>query len=90
MLLGSYEPIAGYSLIGALLKNDVQAIRTYYELRGKLKHIVKNEGETIEARAPTAVNFIAVYRNKDGNDRVIDSESIKHIDSSPDEQGKSG
>ena len=32
----------------------------------------------------------AVYRNKDGNDRVIDSESIKHIDSSPDEQGKSG
>ena len=90
LLLGRYEGIAVFSLLGALLKNDVQAIRTYYELRGKLKHIVKNESAMVEVKVPTVINFIAVYRDKDGNDRVIEPGSIEHRDSAPDEQGKSG
>ena len=69
LFLGNYEPVAGYALVGAMLKNDVQAIRTYYELRGKLKHIVKNEGPIVEVKIPPAINFISV---KVENDRAIE------------------
>jgi hypothetical protein len=59
MLLGHYEVIAGYSLLSALLQKDVMAIRTYYELRGKLKHIIKSEGTAVQVNVPTNVYFIS-------------------------------
>ncbi len=75
LLLGKYEVIAGYSLIGALLKNDVMAIRTYYELAGKLKHIMKHEGDIPEGRVPRVVNYIAVHVNniKEAEQKAINA-----------------
>lgn len=37
-VLGKNEAIPPYALMSAIIKGDVQAIRTYYELIGKLKH----------------------------------------------------
>lgn len=38
LFLGKNEAIPAYSLLNQIVKGDVQAIRAYYELRGKLKH----------------------------------------------------
>lgn len=37
LLLGRYEGIACYALLGGMMKHDMQAVRLFYELRGKIK-----------------------------------------------------
>lgn len=43
--LGINEAIPSYMLMKKILEGDVQAIRTYYELRSKLKQHLEHSGE---------------------------------------------
>jgi hypothetical protein len=80
-----YEPVVGFALMGAIMEKDVMAIRTYYELAGKLKHITKHEGEEPEGRVPRVVNYIAVHVNnvKELNAGSIGSDRHQDIASVP-------
>jgi hypothetical protein len=44
-VLGENAAIPPYALLGAIIDKDVQAIRTYYELTGKLKQHLDITGE---------------------------------------------
>ena len=45
--LGTNETIVSYALMTAILKGDTQAIKTFYELRGKIKNAVNNSTTVI-------------------------------------------
>jgi len=81
--------IPAYALLSAIVGKDVQAIRTYYELTGQLKHIVKTEGEAPEVKVPTAVYFISGrVENKVENAGTAEHGAGGQLPTGPGEKGK--
>jgi hypothetical protein len=72
----SHSAVPAYALLGKIMEKDVQAIRTFYEMTGQLKHVYKNESDVVEQKIPTVVNYIAVHVNS-----VKDSDPNGHTDS---------
>ena len=64
-ILGTNAAIPPVALLGQIVRGDTQAIRTYYELMGKLKGqtVNVNTGDTI-IQTPHAVIFSAIAKEQ--------------------------
>lgn len=63
-ILGTNAAIPPVALLGQIIRGDTQAIRTYYELIGKLKGntVNVNTGDTTIIQTPHAVIFSALAK----------------------------
>lgn len=76
LIFGRNEAIPPYALMNAIIQGDVQAIRTFYELRGKLKHQLEHSGK-IEGPEHRITNIILNLKPEELNDYYRNRTSVR-------------